>query len=342
MTGKENGTPEVIDKRKLSPKDFNSLENLLESYLSNFKGKDYPVFAVIGIAGPVKNNEILGLVNIPHWPKSNGDELAKKLGLKRLVFLNDFKCNGFGIQTKLKYNVDYILINDVPGENGGAKAILGPGTGLGMGFLVKDEDFKYYVIGSSEGGHQDFSPKNEVYFQLQEFTKKLLNLEFISIERMLSGQALIPMYKFLLSKDPNSIRDGELAKKIDGFNEFSQGKKVNEINIELVSKGLNGSCNLSRKVLEMFIGIFGEAAGDLALYSMPTNGIYLVGGLSVALEPLIKSTNIFMEHFLSKDNYAFLLKTFPVYLVKNDNLGMIGAAECARRLIEDDEELQED
>ena len=40
-----------------------------------------------------------------------------------------------------------------------------------------------------------------------------------------------------------------------------------------------------------------------------------------------------MEHFLSKDNFAFLLKTFPVYLIKNGDIGMIGAAECARRML---------
>jgi glucokinase len=39
---------------------------------------------------------------------------------------------------------------------------------------------------------------------------------------------------------------------------------------------------------------------------------------------------------LNKDNFAFLLKTFPVFLVKNGNIGMLGAAECARRLILED------
>jgi glucokinase len=77
----------------------------------------------------------------------------------------------------------------------------------------------------------------------------------------------------------------------------------------------------------------GDVAGDISLFSCPTGGLYLVGGISVAIEPLITGSNIFIEHYLNKDNFAFLLKTFPVFLVKNGNIGMLGAAECARRLL---------
>ena len=48
---------------------------------------------------------------------------------------------------------------------------------------------------------------------------------------------------------------------------------------------------------------------------------------------MITNTNIFMEHYLNKDSFDFLLKTFPIYLVKNKNIGMKGAAEFARRLL---------
>ena len=44
-----------------------------------------------------------------------------------------------------------------------------------------------------------------------------------------------------------------------------------------------------------------------------------------------------MDHFINKDNFQSLLKTFPVYLVKNGNIGVLGAAECARRIILENE-----
>lgn len=263
--------------------------------------------------------------------------MGAKLGIKQFVFLNDFACNGYGIQTKLKLNEDYIVLNDAKPQEGGAKAIIGPGTGLGMGFLIKDKTNEYYTIGNSEGGHQDFTPKEKKYFEFREFYRKLTGLENLSIERVCSGQAMIPLYKFLLQYEKGPIeREPTLAAKIDNFKDFSKPDKANEINVELTKKGVSGDCKLSRKVLEFFIEIFGEAAGDISLFTLPTNGIYLVGGISVAIEPLISKSNIFMEHFLNKDGFAFLLKTFPVYLVKNGDIGMIGARECARRLLKNE------
>ena len=209
--------------------------------------------------------------------------------------------------------------------------MIGPGTGLGMGFLLKDKENEFYTIGASEGGHQDYTAKNEDNFALREYFKKSLGNTDLSIERVLSGQGLILIYKYLQSKGNNVKRDKVLEDKINKFNGSTASSLANSINIELVKKGLNGECELSRNVLEYFISIFGDFAGDVSLFSCPTGGLYLVGGLSIALEPLITSTNIFMNHYLSKDNFAFLLKTFPVYLVKNRNIGMIGAVEFARR-----------
>ena len=328
--------PEQIDTGKFSSAKAPSLQDLLKEYLSKIKPEDYPLYAVIGIAGPVNNNEVLSITNIPHWPRFSGEELASLFKFKKCVILNDFTCNGYGVQTDLKINEDYIQLNNAQPQEGGAKLMIGPGTGLGMGYLLKDKDNEYYTIGSSEGGHQDYTAKNEDNFALREYFKQSLGNTDLSIERVLSGQGLILIYKYLKSHGSTAKRDKELEAKIDKFDGSPTSPEANEINIELVNKGLYGDCELSRKVLEYFIGVFGDVAGDVSLFSCPTGGLYLLGGLSVVLEPLITSTNIFMEHYLSKDNFAFLLKTFPVYLVKNGNLGMLGAAECARRMLREE------
>ena len=333
MSKDKNVPPKEIDTSKLSSADSSSLQDLIKKYLSKVKPEDYPLYAVIGIAGPVNNNEVLSITNIPHWPRFNGDDLAKVFNFKQCVILNDFICNGYGIQSNLKLNEDYIALNEVKPQEGGAKLMIGPGTGLGMGFLLKDKDNEFYTIGASEGGHQDYTAKNEDNFALREYFKKSLGNTDLSIERVLSGQGLILIYKYLQSKGTNVKRDKELEDKINKFTGSTTSPLANSINIELVKKGLSGECELSKNVLEYFVSIFGDVAGDVSLFSCPTGGLYLVGGLSIALEPLITSTNIFMDHYLSKDNFAFLLKTFPVYLVKNGNIGMIGAAECARRLL---------
>ena len=333
MSKDPNVPYEKLRKDKVSTKDYPSLEELFKKYLSKIRKEDYPLYAVIGIAGPIKNNEVYHLENIPHWPSANGDDFAKKFNIKKFLFLNDFTCNGYGIQAKLKLGEDYVVINDEPPQKGGSRVVMGPGTGLGMGYLVKDPNSEYFTIGGSEGGHQDFAPKTKQYFEMREFFINYLHTDGLSNERVLSGPGLIPMYKFFLSQNKNEKRDKELGDKIDKHTNSTNSKSANKLNMEIVQKGLNGKCALSKKVLETFVEIFGEVAGDVALFALPTDGLYLVGGMSIALESIIKGTNIFMDHFLNKDNFEYLLKTFPVYLVKNGDLGILGARECARRLI---------
>ena len=41
--------------------------------------------------------------------------------------------------------------------------MIGPGTGLGMGYLLKNKKDKYYTIGSSEGGGHFFWQKVNFY-----------------------------------------------------------------------------------------------------------------------------------------------------------------------------------
>jgi glucokinase len=333
-----NGAHEDIESGKLPTQQYPSLESAIEEFLAKYKNtENYPHYAVIGVPGPVNNNEILKLPNIPHWKHENGDEFAKQLNMKKFIFLNDFTCNAYGVQTNLKLNEDYIIINDVPAQKDGSIGIIGPGSGLGISFLIKNPGDKYYTIGACEGGHMDFFSKSKKLYDLAEFTKKLLGQDLLSIERLCSGQGLIPMYKFLYENEKDIKRDEELGKKIDELNDLKKFVEVDKLNIELVKKGLKDECPLCKKVLELFIEVFGEVSGNISLFCLPTNGLYLVGGLSVVLQNMIKDTQIFMDHFINKDNFEHLLKTFPVYLVKNGNIGVIGAAECARRLILENE-----
>ena len=335
---------ETLITTKLKTSDYESLEKLLKEYLSTIVDYNYPQIAVIGVPGPVQDNTIMKLPNIPHWKSENGDNLGKILNIKKFLFLNDFACNSYGIQTKLKLDEDYIIINEGEPKENGAKAIIGPGTGLGMGFLIKNKNDKYYTIGNSEDGHQSFSRKNKKYFELAEFVQKEYDSKYVTIENICSGQGMVPLYKFLLQKekeennlnDINSVdRDKNLGERVDKFNDYSDKKLRDELSNEITQKGVKGECKLSRKVIELFIEIMGDAASDLSLCTMPSNGVYLLGGISVAIEPFIKENkNIFINSFIDKD-HTFLLKSFPVYLVKNSDIGMIGASEAARRIIEE-------
>ena len=322
--------------------EFSSLESLLRDFIAQLDEKEKPEITVLGIPGPVENNQLITLPNIPHWKLDNGDELGKKLGIKKFQFLNDFVCNGYAIQTNLKENIDYIKLNNVTPIEDGPKLMIGPGTGLGMGYLLKNKNDKYYTIGSSEGGGQDFSAKSEFLLKLRNFIRDEVGLGNVSIGKMCSGRSLIPIYKFLYingNKENKKLkREPNLGKKIDNFKKYKEVDKVGEINVEITTKGLNGECELCRETLLLFTEIFAEFAGDLALFTLPTSGVYLMGGITRIITPLILNNTIFLNHFKNKDHFWFLLQKIPIYLVQNKDIGLIGATEAARRFLEEMEE----
>ena len=328
----------IIKSDYLCTFNYKSLELLLKDFISQLDPKQRPEFAVLGIPGPVEDNQLLTLPNIPHWNLENGDKLGEKLGIKKFIFLNDFVCNGYAIQTNLKENIDYIKLNNVTPITGGPKLMIGPGTGLGMGFLLKNRKNKYYMIGSSEGGGQDFSAKSEFLLKLRNFIRDEVGLGNVSLGKICSGRSLIPIYKFLHlygnEKNKTFSREPILGEKIDYFKQYKEVNKVGEINVEITTKGINGECELCREALLLFIEIFAEIAGDLSLFTLPTSGVYLLGGITRIITPLILNNTIFMDHFRNKDHVWLLLQKFPIYLVQNKDIGLVGATEAARRILE--------
>jgi len=75
----------------------------------------------------------------------------------------------------------------------------------------------------------------------------------------------------------------------------------------------------------------------LALFTLPFNGVYLLGRLTRRLTPLILQNNIFMDHFKNKDHFWFLLERIPVYLIQNEYIELVGVTEAARRFLEEKE-----
>ena len=342
MSKSEHDLVETIDTTKLKTADFTSMESAFKYYLKTVEN-NFPSIAVIGVPGPIQDNTVLKFANIPHWESESGDKLGKKLGIKNFLFLNDFACNSYGIQTKLKLGDDYIVINEGKPNKEGPIMVIGPGTGLGMGYLLKDKKNKYYTIGNSEGAHQNFSRKSKLFFELAEFVKNEYNLEQVIIENVCSGQGMVPIYKFLLKKEQekginiNDIdREKTLAEKVDKFSDYKDKKTRDMLSNEITQKGVKNECHLSRKVIELFIEVLADTASNMSLLTLPSGGIYLLGGISVAIEPFMKQSDLFMKFFVDKD-LNFILKNIPIYLIKNDNIGMIGATEAARRILEDDE-----
>jgi glucokinase len=236
------------------------------------------LIGVIGIPGPIFNNTFTIIVNL-NWPVTCGDDVAKELNIKSLTFLNDFVTNGYGITSNMIEGIDYEKMNDNVPHSQGPIAMIGAGTGLGYGYLIKTVNSKYYYVFPSEGGHQDFAPQNDKEWRYYGYLKNHYSVDRISVERACSGPSLPLIFLF----------HSEVEKMESEI--FLTNEEKKKLTPEDVIKcGLGKQCRICEASLEFFIEIYGAAAGNMSLLILPTGGIYLLGGVSVALaEHIIQS-----------------------------------------------------
>jgi glucokinase len=231
--------------------------------------------------GPVFNNTIEVIANLD-WKITRGDEIGKELNLKRLALLNDFVVNGYGIQSEIIEGVDYIKLNDKIPDNGPI-AMIGAGTGLGHGYLVKADDSKYYQGYPSEGGHQDFAPQTPLQWRYLLYLQKIYKVEHISVERACSGPVMIDIMYFFIEQEK---RQSDLYKTLDDLKNIK--------NEDIIQNALNKKCKVCMEVIDFFVEIYGAAAGNISLLMLPTGGVYLLGGLSIALEVYLRNEKTFI------------------------------------------------
>jgi len=312
-----------VKEKIYETQSYNGLTVLLKEFLQELEGKkDYPVLAVLGICGPVDNNKVEILANIKHWNDVNGDELAKSLKMKKVILVNDFACNGYGILSDIKEGEDYEKLNNVPASKDGVIAIIGAGTGLGHGFVVKNSSSQYHEVYSSEGGHQDFAPQSELEWEYYKYLQKFYNVGHVSVERACSGPVIKVIFQFFVERE-----------KITSS--LLKGKEYADLkNEEILDAGLDKSCQVCVKTVELFTSIYGSAAGNMALVTMPFGGIFLTGGLTVKLANYIINGKIFHESFVKKGRVSSMMEKFPLFVVKNPHIGVNGSREYARRLLE--------
>lgn len=282
-----------------------------------------PNLCCISGAGPVENN-FCKLTNLK-WD-IDGQEIKKAINIETLV-INDFLAIGYGIPT---LNVDDPKqITKLPHpdgslpapQKGSSKAVVGAGTGLGVGFLV-EVGGKYYAS-PSEGGHSGFASFDEETQKIKDFVAKKLG-KTPGTEPFVSGQGINNIYQYF--KSEGLIKPEGIFNEIDAAGE--------EEKPALISKyaATNNTC---KDIMKIFVKMYGRFAGNASLLFMALGGLYLAGGIVTKNEALFLEDQIFMKNFTAnyKDNIQQLLAKIPVYIVKDYSISIYGAANAAITLM---------
>lgn len=268
--------------------------------------------ACFGVAGVVEDNKVKG-VNFA-W-EIDAKKLEKELNVKSILLINDLEASAYGL-SGLK-DSDFEMLSE--GQiNQGHAAIIAPGTGLGEAGLFWDGQ-RFYPY-ASEGGHCSFSPRDLLDIELWKF----LNTTFshISWERLVSGQGISNIYRFLRSY--RGIQEPEwLTEKL----------RHQEAPIVISTAAKEKSDPICIETIQFFLKYLSVEAAQLALKSKATGGIYIGGGIVPKIRELIDKP-MFYSNFINAGRMENLLKSIPIKIVLNDKTPLIGAAYYAAMGIE--------
>ena len=309
-------------------RDFSDLVPMVQQFLAAAAEKlgdtSPPERACFAIAGPVINNTVK-LTNLAWF--LDAKRLEDALGISHVALINDFEAVGHGI-LGLDASDLYSL------QSGNLQpiapiAVIGAGTGLGEGFLIQNGD-SYRVFGS-EGGHADFAPRSELEFQLLRYLLDKHDIPSVSIERVVSGQGIIAIYQFLrdwhfASESPTI---GQVVRTWE--QEAGRGERTVDPAAVIAQAALEKRDRICEQAMQIFVEAYGAEAGNLALKLLPYGGLYVAGGIAAKILPLLEDGS-FLHAFTHKGRVSSLLKSVPVYIILNPQVGLIGAAMQAVKL----------
>jgi glucokinase len=79
------------------------------------------------------------------------------------------------------------------------------------------------------------------------------------------------------------------------------------------------------EAMDIFVAAYGAEAGNIALRTVATAGVYVGGGIAPKILPLLES-GLFLEAFRAKEPMADLVATIPVSVILSPDSGLLGAA----------------
>ena len=297
----------------------------LDAIAREFLGKvALPVTdACFAVPGPVVEGRA-NLTNLPWVLEERA--LATSLGLESVHLLNDLVAVANAVPRLVP--TDLHTLNAGAAQAGGAIAVIASGTGLGQAFLTSDRSA--YRAHPPEGGHCDFGPNTELETELLRYLRA--GLGHVSVERVCSGIGIPGIYDFLRNR-------GQVAETPELAERLAAADDRTPLILE-AALNPNRSDRLCAATLGLFVSILGAEAGNLALKTLATGGVYLAGGIPPRILPALDSGR-FMDAFRRKGRFADLLGRIPVHVIVDD-AALLGVATYGLSLLDGSENSRPD
>ncbi|SDR18412.1 glucokinase [Pseudovibrio sp. Tun.PSC04-5.I4] len=262
-------------------------------------GHAAPRSAVLAVAAPVSGDKI-ALTNAS-WV-IEPPALIAELGLEQVVILNDFEAQGLALPSLTSMDLDQIGGGEAKSNT--TKFVVGPGTGLGAGALIRSCGKWIPVPG--EGGHVELGPLSPEEYRIWPFIERIGGR--IGAEQILCGAGLVRMAKAVLQADRV---DRTFEKPSDVPMAAEDGDEV------------------AQKVMRLFCSALGRVAGDFALTNLAVGGVYLAGGIAPKISRWLHEGE-FRAAFEAKAPHETIMRSIPTYIITHSSPALEGLAAYTR------------
>ena len=302
--------PRPIAVRTFATLDYDGLPTMIADFLAKADGNhvssDAITSACFGAAGPVIGGSA-ALTNVP-W-RVDGHLVADRFGFRRVLVINDLQAMAFGVPQLTPSELHPLQHGQAP--DGGNIALIAAGTGLGEA-LIHNIDGRL-IPSPSEGGHADFAARTEREIALlRDLTERYGRAD---VEHVVSGHGLVNIHRMTHRSGSSGCAAGIDLEGADAPAAIS-------------TAALEHRCDCCVETLDLFIEAYGSEAGNLALRSVATGGVFVGGGIAPKILPAI-SNGAFIRAFRGKPPLEALLSSMPVHVILNAQVGLLGAAAYA-------------
>ncbi|GIL40503.1 glucokinase [Roseiterribacter gracilis] len=297
---------ELVDPRILPCADYPTLQAAIEAYLGGRKAES----AALAIAAPITGRRV-AFTNLP-W-QFDTDELAAQFGFAPCLVLNDFAAAALAIPRLQPADLHQIG-GTLPVPDDAPRAILGPGSGLGVASLVPLPNGHYLPL-PGEGGHATLAATDaREAAVIAELSRRFGG--HVSVERVLSGPGLVNLYAALSAIEHETAHDAESLRLAPA--EISERARAGDVR--------------AQEAVQLLSGWLGTVAGNLALTVGARGGVYVGGGVVSQLGTLFDEAR-FRARFEAKGRMKTYLAPIPIFLVSNRLSAFLGLAQALDQAI---------
>ena len=182
-----------------------------------------------------------------------------------------------------------------------ARAVIAPGTGLGVSGLVPVGAVGFAAV-EGEGGHRTLAAQSPREWAIVNALAERFG--HASAERALSGPGIEALYRAVAS--------------IDGVPEGRDRTAA-----EIAHDAFTRSDPIAEEAIATFTGFLGSVAGDLALTLGARGGVYLAGGIVPEWGGRFDAAR-FLDRFRAKGRFRDYLSAVPVHVVTHPHPALAG------------------